>query len=218
MLLTLIVALVWATGYSQGPGYYPKGFTKGYNQPETKVDIHAGFTVATMTNTDLDVRVGYTFGVGIEHPIYEDQWFLQTGIDFTSKGAKHRENGTSENFRPVYLDIPILAKLKTEISDANSFNVFAGPYIGIGLGGKYAYEESGKDTREKLFTCVGSNDEPYFNRFQIGVQFGVGLELDEHFLVNLTGQYGFNNMMKATWNNNRNNQNLCFSLTVGYRF
>ena len=217
MLLTLLAACIATLGYSQGPGY-PRGFTKGYSSAETKVDIHAGFSVATMTNTDMDVRVGYTFGVGIEHPIYEDQWFLQTGIDFTSKGAKHRENGTSSTFRPVYLDIPILAKLKVEVSDANNFVLFAGPYIGIGLGGKYAYEVSGTDTRQNLFTTVGSNTEAYMNRFQIGVQFGVGLELDEHFLVNLAGQYGFNNMMKATWNDNRNNQNLCFMLTVGYRF
>ena len=210
MLLTLMLVSVAAAGFSQG-------FYRNYYPNETKVDIHAGVSLTNITKIEYDLRVGYTFGIGIEHPLYYDLWYLQTGVDFTSKGAKNVVDGVEYRYKPVYLDIPILAKLKVDMTDENKFTVCFGPYISIGLGGKYSIEESGYVTSEKLFTSVGSNDSAYMNRFGIGIQYGIGLEMADHYLVNLNGQYGFNNMIKQEYCG-KNDKNLQFTLSVGYRF
>ena len=215
MLLTLMLVTVATAGFAQR--YSNSGFRTSYSSSETKVDIHAGISLTNITKIEYDLRVGYTFGLGIEHPLYYDQWFIQTGIDFTSKGAKNVVNGVEYRYKPVYLDIPILAKLKVDMSRENKFTVSFGPYISIGLGGKYSVEESGYVTSEKLFTSVGSNDSAYMNRFGIGLQYGIGLEMDEHYLVMLNGQYGFNNMIKQVYCG-KNDKNLEFTLSVGYRF
>ena len=111
----------------------------------------------------------------------------------------------------------MLAAVKLPISEGNTFVINAGPYVGFGLGGKMTVEQGGVEVGTKLFKKVDGADEAMMNRCAVGLQYGVGFELGYRYLLNLTGQYGFTNMIKESWAH-ESNKNLAFLITVGYRF
>lgn len=172
--------------------------------------------MANITNSDADLKIGYSVGVGMDYAI-TDMWAFQTGLNFTSKGCKGSEEGVDAKINPVYLDIPLLAAIKLPISEGNTFVVNAGPYVGFGLGGKVTVESGGAEVGTKLFKKIDGADEALMNRCAVGLQYGVGFELGYKYLLNLTGQYGFTNMFKKSLTQ-ENNKNLAFMITVGYRF
>lgn len=53
-------------------------------------------------------------------------------------------------------------------------------------------------------------------RFDLGIQYGIGLELSDRYLINLTGQNGF----ICPWDVDEGDKpkNMTFSIGVGYRF
>lgn len=199
ILLTFFMGLLAITGYSQA-----------------KFDIHGGMSMANITNSEADLKIGYTLGVGMDYS-FNDMWSFQSGLNFTSKGCKASEAGVDAKMNPVYLDIPLLAAVKMTITEGNRFLVNFGPYVGFGLGGKMTVEQGGAEVGTKLFEKVGTNKDAMMNRCAVGLQYGIGFELDNHYLINLTGQYGFTNMMKESMAG-KSNKNLAFMLTVGYRF
>lgn len=199
LLVTVVLGLCTLAGFSQA-----------------KFDVHAGMSMANITNSDADLKIGYSVGVGMDYAI-TDMWAFQTGLNFTSKGCKGSEKGVDAKINPVYLDIPLLAAIKLPISEGNTFVVNAGPYVGFGLGGKATVESGGAEVGTKLFKKIDGADEALMNRCAVGLQYGVGFELGYKYLLNLTGQYGFTNMFKKSLTQ-ENNKNLAFMITVGYRF
>lgn len=198
-MLTLLLGLFTIVGYSQA-----------------RFDIHGGMSMANITNSEADLKVGYTLGVGMDYS-FNDMWSFQSGLNFTSKGCKASEAGVDLKMNPVYLDIPLLAALKINITEGNRFLINLGPYVGFGLGGKMTVEQGGAEIGTKLFKKVDGAQEAVMNRCAVGLQYGIGFELDNHYLINLTGQYGFTNMVKESFAD-ESNKNLAFLLTVGYRF
>lgn len=118
----------------------------------------------------------------------------------------------------MYLDIPLLAAVKFGISESNKVLLNFGPYIGFGLGGKMTVESGGTEVGTKLFKKADGADEAMMNRCAVGLQYGVGFEFGQNILLNLTGQYGFTNMIKDSFIGGDNNKNIAFLLSVGYRF
>ena len=53
-------------------------------------------------------------------------------------------------------------------------------------------------------------------RFDLGIQYGIGLEISDHYLINLTGQNGF--ISPNNWDDEVDYKNMTFSIGVGYRF
>lgn len=157
----------------------------GFSQ--AKFDVHAGMSMANITNSDADLKIGYSVGVGMDYAI-TDMWAFQTGLNFTSKGCKGSEKGVDAKINPVYLDIPLLAAIKLPISEGNTFVVNAGPYVGFGLGGKATVESGGAEVGTKLFKKIDGADEALMNRCAVGLQYGVGFELGYKYLLNLTGR------------------------------
>lgn len=150
------------------------------------------FSNATKTKDvigDTKALPGFNLGVGMDYG-FSENWSLQSGLMISSKGYKYDYKNEYYNesckVRPIYLDIPILAAYKFNISDNTKFVINAGPYLAFGLGGKYNYDE-GEDP--KIFKDY--EDEKGWKRFDLGIQYGIGLEIGEHYLVNLTGQNGF---------------------------
>ena len=129
-----------------------------------------------------------------------------------SKGFKYKDNGWKSTVRPIYLDIPLLATYKVNITDDVKFVIDAGPYLAVGLGGKYKDDDNDD---WKVFDKDGED----WKRFDLGIQWGIGVELSEHYLINLTGQngfitpYDFPNEYKGD-----KPRNMTFTIGVGYRF
>ena len=62
----------------------------------------------------------------------------------------------------------------------------------------------------KLF----KSDEGDWKRFDLGIQYGIGLELSDRYLINLTGQNGFISPVDG----GDDPKNMTFTIGVGYRF
>lgn len=143
---------------------------------------------------------------------FSENWSLQSGLIISSKGYKYDAEDAhdySYKARPIYLDIPILAAYKFNISDNTKFVINAGPYLAFGLGGKYKYDEGGD---VKIFKDY--DKKKGWKRFDLGIQYGIGLELNDRYLINLTGQNGF----ISPADGGENPKNMTFSIGVGYRF
>ena len=182
----------------------------GFSQ--VKWDAKFGMNFSNMTKIDESKALpGFTLGVGMDYG-FNENWSLQSGLMISSKGFKFKEGDWKDKYRPIYLDIPILAAYKFNISDNTKFVINAGPYLAIGLGGK------NKETDEediKLFDKDGHD----WKRFDLGIQYGVGLEIGEHYLVNLTGQNGFITPYDFPDGYDGDKpKNMTFSIGVGYRF
>ena len=131
--------------------------------------------------------------------------FMQVALREWSCGFKVHYN----------LDIPILAAYKFNISDNTKFVINAGPYLAFGLGGKCKFDEGGD---YKLFKGEDGEDAEY-SRFDLGIQYGIGLEIGDHYLVNLTGQNGFISPFDYPDGYDGDKpKNMTFSIGVGYRF
>jgi len=177
----------------------------GFSQ--VKWDAKFGMNFSNMTKyDDTKALPGFNLGVGMDYG-FSENWSLQSGLMFSSKGFKVKEGDWKDKYRPIYLDIPILAAYKFNISDNTKFVINAGPYLAIGLGGK------NKETDEediKLFDKDGYD----WKRFDLGIQYGIGLELSDRYLINLTGQNGFISPVDG----GDDPKNMTFTIGVGYRF
>ena len=175
----------------------------GFSQ--VKWDAKFGMNFSNMTKFENTKALpGFQLGVGMDYG-FSENWSLQSGLMISSKGYKVKEGEYKETTRPIYLDIPILAAYKFNISDNTKFVINAGPYLAFGLGGKNKVD--GIDESEKIFGDDG------WKRFDLGIQYGIGLELSDRYLINLTGQNGFISPADGG-----DPKNMTFSIGVGYRF
>ena len=168
-LLTAVLGMFALAGFSQ-----------------VKWDAKVGMSMTNLTgDMDGDMKIGYNVGVGMDYAFSED-WSLQSGLNFTGKGAKDEGVKVKMN----YVELPILAAYKFALGENMKFVVNAGPYLAVGLGGKMTVDgEDGGSV--KLFSKEDGAEEALMKRFDLGIQYGIGLELGEHYLVNFTGQNGF---------------------------
>lgn len=186
----------------------------GFSQ--VKWDARVGMNFSNVTKADNTKALpGFQLGVGMDYG-FSENWSLQSGLMISSKGYKfdYKDEYYNESYkaRPIYLDIPILAAYKFNISDNTKFVINAGPYLAFGLGGKCKYDEGGD---YKLFKGE-DGDDAEMKRFDLGIQYGIGLEISEHYLVNLTGQNGF--ISPNNIDGFKDYKNMTFSIGVGYRF
>lgn len=182
----------------------------GFSQ--VKWDARVGMNFSNMTKAEgTKALPGFNLGVGMDYG-FSENWSLQSGLMISSKGYKIKDYSKD---RPIYLDIPILAAYKFNISDNTKFVINAGPYLAFGLGGKCKFDEGGD---YKLFKGEDGEDAEY-SRFDLGIQYGIGLEIGDHYLVNLTGQNGFISPVDYPDGYEGDKpKNMTFSIGVGYRF
>ena len=93
----------------------------GFSQ--VKWDTKVGMNFSNVTKyDDAKALPGFQLGVGMDYG-FSESWSLQSGLLISSKGYKIED----VKVRPIYLDIPILAAYKFNISDNTKFVINAGP-------------------------------------------------------------------------------------------
>ena len=187
--------------------------------------VKAGLNIANVsvsgTEEDVDTKMhmGFQLGGVVDYAINK-KISLQSGLSFTSKGF-NTENSDSEdgysskssssaNFN--YLEIPFQVAYRI-----NNFQIYAGPYIAFGIGGKsksdysYSYTDpysgetySDSDSNEsKLKPVFGeitdsdefADDEEPFNAFDSGLNFGIGYQVGP-VIINAGYSLGFSNIIR----------------------
>ena len=134
---------------------------------------------------DLDSRAGFHIGGIVDIPI-TNGFYVQPGLLFTTRGAKdsfsYSETGYSEEattkYKPMYLEIPVLASFRADVSRSVNVQVNVGPHFAFGLGGKCKYEYSDSDgnsesNKAPFFGESSESEEHYgMKRFDFGLTFG----------------------------------------------
>jgi hypothetical protein len=193
--------------------------------PKTTFGVQGGVNFFNITgknsngdNLSNDLVTGFSGGVNAEVPLGAC-FYLQPGVDFTRKGAENGNYKTTLN----YVDIPVNFIYKPILGTGNLV-LGAGPYLGIGVGGKGKLSNSGNSSsieQDVVFTDTYTNTlAPQFKKTDIGANFLAGYEFANKVSLNLKAQLGLKNINPDNTNNNDKTKlnNTGFGLSLGYRF
>jgi len=152
-----------------------------------------------------NMRFGYHIGAAVDLGLSE-VISLQSGLLFSSKGfswdVKEEWGDDTKGYdRAIfnYVEIPVNIVYKI-----NDFQIFAGPYVALGIGGKNKWDvkwDGGSDADYYKFKPVfgeakegdiGDEEEPY-NALDAGFNLGVGYQVGP-VLLNLGYSLGLVNM------------------------
>lgn len=195
--------------------------------------VRGGYQAANITGSSFDTKIanGARAGVAADITVYDggmSRISIQPGVDFSMKGYKVGEVkkddnvGLSSTTNLYYVDIPVLANFAFDLGNDLGVFVNAGPYLGVGVGGKTTAEGkffglSGKTSDDlKPFDA----DNGFLNRLDWGAQVGAGVEYNR-FQVGVGTQFGIGDIRNDNWkkaNEDKAIRNSNFFVTVGYRF
>ncbi|OAV67289.1 hypothetical protein Barb4_02526 [Bacteroidales bacterium Barb4] len=195
----------------------------------------------TFSDRDAETKfkVGFKIGAGVNYA-FSNNFSLQSGLFFSQKGAKYEgeEEGQRDGdpavpiavtYNPLYLEIPVLAAYKFQMTDQVKLSLSAGPYLAYGLGGKAKQEETYGDIKlsvdANLFSKTKRSDEninALLKRFDAGLAFGAEAEIGK-ILVSLNYDLGLYNIYTNKTNDKDDNnkyslKNSGLWLGVGHKF
>lgn len=204
--------------------------------------IKAGINLANISVTDngrveeANQLTSFHVGLVADMPLGSVLSF-QPGILFTGKGAKTQSGDASTNnyskatTNPYYIEVPANLVFKAPIGSSAKLFVGAGPYLGVGIGGKSKIEIVrplvGKTEIERDIEF--SNDDPTTFNEEEGAGFGVMRRFDyglngmagiEGKSIVLGVNYGLGlAKLQSGANNNEDDKNKhrVLSLSIGFK-
>lgn len=179
------------------------GVRGGINFSKVNEKVDGGYAA------DYKNKVGYRFGIICDGGITEN-FYLQSGLYFTSLGAKLEVYSDDVTVNLHYLQIPILASYRISLSDRMKVHLNAGPYVAVGLAGK----QKAEGIKINAFS-----DEGGLNRFDAGLSFGAGIGFDNLYF-GLGYDLGLANILNGDiWDTDQvKDRNRSFHITVGFNF
>ena len=160
--------------------------------------IYAGIGISNLAgdNTDnCESCFSYKGGVAYDFPL-NDQFSIIPAGEVVMKGFKIK--GFDDNYKLVYLQVPVHAAYKIDIADDVNLVLKAGPYVSFGIAGS-----------EDIF------EDGAFKRFDMGLSCGVGMDVS-HYMVGIEFSRGLINISDR--GGDAKNYNMTFGLTFGYKF
>jgi hypothetical protein len=205
--------------------------------------IKAGVNLANVSVTDdgsvEDARQLTSFHVGIigDLPLGNGAFAFQPGILFSGKGSETKTGSTSssyynrQTFNPKYIEIPANFIFKLPASKEYKFFAGAGPYLGIGVGGrnKAAGRFAGIDYSGEQ-KIQFSNDDPTTVNEEEGTGFGLMRRFDYGFngtagiegktaVLSLNYGYGLAKLQSGAKSSaNDYNKHRLIGLSIGFKF
>lgn len=138
-----------------------------------------------------DSRTSFHVGVVADFPLMESL-YIQSGLFLQNKGCKMSDDDEEITYKPMYLEIPILASYRYNFNDATQLQVNFGPYFGYGIGGKIKDEYDGDSEEADIF-----GDDGILKRFNCGLQVGAGITFASHIYLGVAYQFGLSNIYNS---------------------
>jgi len=179
---------------------------------QIRIGVKAGLNLANINGKDAGspkINPSYNVGGFAEFGV-TDNFALEAGLALSGKGAKETEENMTVTLSPLYLEIPINANLKIDLGAAKLL-IFAGPYVGIGVGGKIKAEEGSQSASQDI--TYGSDDASMLKRIDVGLNFGAGIEISK---IQIRAQYGLGLTNIAS--DGSDVKNAVIGISVGYMF
>ena len=174
-------------------------------QDDSKFTIKAGAGLSTLVGSDVNnVESVFSYKVGLSYDWNITEKFLITpGIEFATKGFK--VDGIVGDISMSYLQLPILAAYKFNITDNIKIAVKAGPYLSYGIFGSDIEWYGGGETN--VFDSDGG-----YNRFDAGAIAGVSVEFSQ-YMVGVEYSRGLTKL-----DSDYKQYNQAFGVVFGYKF
>lgn len=211
--------------------------TDEYNGPLITFGARTGFNISNMTDTDYGKEYsldswGTGFDAGIVADIrLRDFFSIQPGFFFQSRSSNFSYIFTPDQsgnyIRPYdpelnqYLNmyghqrhtmfkIPILFSLKLHPAQQIVWNADIGPTFNFGLGGHRWYSDPDKNPGHEY----RQNYYDTMNRFMMGLKFGIGTQMLDHYYFGLHYECGLRSARK----NSFGGHDKAWTITFGYDF
>lgn len=194
-------------------------------QNKTTFGVRAGVNFQNLTGEDDNgdkysnkIKTGFNVGVNAEIPL-ADEFFLQPGVLFSTKGAKLEGPGDVKA-NIGYIEVPVNFLYKADLGQGKLL-MGVGPYVGIGVTGKVKGDGGEADIKftndAKLADFV---DEVPMKRIDAGGNLLFGYEFANKFSVQLNAQLGLLNLDPKVEGvkPDSKTKNTGFGVSVGYRF
>ncbi|MFV0420059.1 MAG: porin family protein [Dysgonomonas sp.] len=186
-----------------------------FAQLPVSLGVKAGVNLSEIQKVGDDIKVGFNIGVTAELAL-PSSFYLMSGLELTTKGNKVKDiiaatspGGvmpvTTATFNAMYLQLPIHAGYKLDLTPGTKLVFQVGPYLAYGIGGKISYKA--KDIKKQDFF----DDDT--NRFDFGIGGAVGIEFINKINVSLGADQGLTKVFKDTKTKNR-----VAHISVGYKF
>jgi len=154
------------------------------------------------SSLDNKLKVGVNVGVTADIPVAAPDYFVQTGLLFSTKGAKVDMGTSSNKINLSYLEVPITFLYKPVLGEGRLL-LGVGPYLGFAVGGSADIGDVSFDDDFKRFDAGGNLLFGYMFTPKISAQLNAQLGL-----VNI----GQNTVGDATI------KNTGFGVSLGYHF
>jgi hypothetical protein len=106
-------------------------------------DVGINFSNMVLHSPDPIVKhsslTGYHIGLVSEIPLYKTLT-IRTGIIYTTKGYKAKNNGSYVKASPSFLELPVNLMFGYNMGKLKMF-ILGGPYIAYGVGGNISYKD-----------------------------------------------------------------------------
>ena len=178
--------------------------------------VKAGINISNLYSSgdgeseSADYKIGPTVGLTVDYRLAESLYLL-SGLEFSVKGAKESIEDYKASANMMYLQLPIHAAYKIDLSDNMKFVVDAGPFLAFGLGGKVKVDEDDFSVSMDIF---GKEEDGGAKRLDYGIGVGLGLEV-EKIKVGVSYDLGLANI---NWDSDYKTKTRSAYITVGYRF
>ncbi|NML22739.1 PorT family protein [Pseudoflavitalea sp. G-6-1-2] len=195
-------------------------------QSKTTFGVRAGVNFQNLNGKDAKgdkdngkIKTGFHVGVNAEIPV-ADEFFVQPGVLFSTKGAKDEEGSGKTNLS--YIEVPVNFVYKPELGDGKLI-LGVGPYLGIAVGGKYKNDGGSTDIKFKN-KITKLEDAGALKRIDAGGNLLVGYEMSNKLSFQLNAQLGLTNLLPKVEVNGQEvstkakMKNTGFGVSVGYRF
>lgn len=171
-------------------------------QMDITIGPKAGLNVTNISNSDTKNKVSFHLGGFAEFRV-NDFFAIQPELLYSRQGSRYKVNGNKTKLRVNYLNIPILAKLYV----LPDLSVDLGPELAFALNArsKSKSEDSTLKVKRKDVNTVALN-------FAVGASYNW-----DDFMFSARYNIGLSNVFDKD-DNNGNNKNHVFQLSVGYRF
>ena len=169
---------------------------------------------------DMKGKIVGKIGVGIEKPL-STNFSLMPSLEIALKGTKWEDEmyyggynvDVEETYSPIYVQIPILAAYRFNISNDWNLTLKAGPYCAYGITGdvtaKASIDGLSDSESQDMFSDLDAK------RFDAGVDVGVDFEY-HRFVFGLEYERGFISFAPSDADVKIYNQ--AAYVTVGYKF
>ena len=179
--LTLCLLLVGVFLFSHSANAQVRfGVKAGVNTSNVRHDLY-----------DSNPLLGYQGGLMADIRL-SSKFSIQPALLFVTKGFRSelefrdqqgQSTGTYQSiFRTNYLKLPVLVLLKTEVSKSFRFFVGLGPYLAVGINGKFDIG-SGLPIQNIKFGPKNDRPEGTYNRMDYGLATVAGVEMGRFSLA-----------------------------------